>query len=200
MLAVNQRPKRFYAEGILSFIKGCDRFLFGQEPTSTTKWRLTQESNNPSTYTKLSCFLPWVAEQYGLDYDDDETLEKDCLEGQGDPNDGLNTCRSTVSDRFDVEERECIFPFYYQGKRYDECILYRENDFVIPIFRCPVRNVTSKREGINDYLDIGLNDRLCPANPEDFDSDLDTDPTKECFFFIRRAPFQQCKNNCPGGM
>ena len=28
-----------------------------------------QETNNPAVYTKLSCHLPWIAEQYGMEYD-----------------------------------------------------------------------------------------------------------------------------------
>ena len=45
---------RFYVEGIASFVKGrgCDLY-----------------SNNPTAYTKLSCFLPWIADQFGMKYE-----------------------------------------------------------------------------------------------------------------------------------
>ena len=64
---IKNHENRMEAEGILSFIKGCDRLVFG--PTfSNLNWRLTQESENPVVYTKIYCFLTWIASQYGLQY------------------------------------------------------------------------------------------------------------------------------------
>ena len=47
-----------------------------------TRWEFVTRSENPSVYTKLSCFLPWIAEQYSLKFDD-RRLEKECLTGTG---------------------------------------------------------------------------------------------------------------------
>merc|ERR1719419_833660 len=45
-LMVNEkdRPQRYYIEGILSFVKGCDVFTFGQ--TTENQWQLNQRSEN----------------------------------------------------------------------------------------------------------------------------------------------------------
>ena len=56
------RPMRYYAAGILSFVKvGCNVFTFGATDCKKNNWQLTQQSQNPSKYTKPSCFLPWIA-------------------------------------------------------------------------------------------------------------------------------------------
>ena len=57
-----------YAEGILIFVKGCNIFNIGATNDEMTEWQLTQLSENPLVYVELSCFLPWVAEQYGLTF------------------------------------------------------------------------------------------------------------------------------------
>ena len=44
MLTEKTRPMRFYAEGILSFVKGCDVFTFGAVDDDETKWQLNQQS------------------------------------------------------------------------------------------------------------------------------------------------------------
>jgi len=68
LMTLDDNIERFYMEGILSFVKGrgCDVY-----------------SNNPSVYTKLSCFLPWVAEQYGMSYK--LPIEKDLFCTEGNP-------------------------------------------------------------------------------------------------------------------
>ena len=61
---------RFEATGILSFIKGCRIFRFADNlqnyPVFERHNILDQRSSNPSVYTKISCFLPWIADQYDL--------------------------------------------------------------------------------------------------------------------------------------
>merc|ERR1711892_118020 len=78
---------RFYALGLLSFVKGRGCAI---------------SSTNPSAYTKLSCFLPWIAAQYGMDFKPEKdpdpgscsmgtprsiSTEKECLVTEG-PNAG----------------------------------------------------------------------------------------------------------------
>ena len=91
---------------------------------------------NPSTYTKLSCFLPWVAHQYGLEYKVNGQAERECIEGQGDPRDGENACRISKSQLLNpiAGEVECIFPVHHGGKRYDQCDIFDESGFVYPVF------------------------------------------------------------------
>jgi len=192
------RPQRFYVEGVLSFVKGCDVFTFGATNEAETNFQLNQRSENPTTYTKLSCFLPWIAEQYGLDYKMSGTEDSACKQSSGNQNDGDNTCRITPSNLVDVflGEVECIFPYYYDGKKYENCSLFDEDDFVYPVFRCPILESTEKIDGISSYPVIGLTEGLCPSDPNDNMSPLD--PSKECDPLQRRAVFSQCKNNCPG--
>jgi len=219
-LMVQDEYQRFFAEGILSFVKGrgCDVF-----------------SNNPSVYTKLSCFLPWVAEQYGLDYDPPGEKDIQCTVGRKETISDNEACllpRTRLIDEkprekcqnipsnlqeFLAGEQDCIFPFYYNGRKYDKCIVFTEGGFTYPAFRCPVHNITTKTpDGINDFtinIDRDVTDQqnkdcpsfacqifqtpwYCAINASDKFSELD--PTLDCPIEHRRAPFSVCKNNCPG--
>lgn len=220
-LMVNETGK-FHTKGIFSFVKGrgCDIY-----------------SNNPSAYTKLSCFLPWIAKEYGMKYEPEENYDPQCTQEtpktiSDDPECLVSESKSRLFGETEVEEKcqntpsnlqeylageqDCIFPFYYNGQKYDKCILFTEAGFTYPAFRCPVHNITTKRDGINDFT-IRINktatliqNKECPSfgcqifqtptycavDPEDQFSDLD--PDLECDIVAKRAPFSVCKNNCPG--
>ena len=111
---------------------------------------LFQETGGkPSIYTKLSCYLPWIAEQYDMDFT--EIVEDDnqeCTTGNGDINDyNVETCRCTCPG-----EDICIFPFYWNGKRFDQCTFLEEQEFLFPVFQCPTRNITRKLNGISSFF------------------------------------------------
>jgi hypothetical protein len=193
MLTEKTRPMRFYAEGFLSFVKGCDVFTFGPIADENNSWQLNQQTENPNVYTKLSCFLPWVGQQYGMEYMTSDENDPACIDRQGDPLDGENTCTTVVGDV------ECIFPFYYGSKKYEQCVLFDELGFVYPTFRCPTRSSTQKIDGINSYPRNAFTEGLCPTIETDSTSELD--PTDQnCDQLARRSPFSQCKNNCRGGI
>merc|ERR1711936_906746 len=145
------RRQRYFIEGLLSFVKGCEQFAFGARDQARTKFELLQNSENPSAYVKLSCHLAWIAEQYGLSYDgvEDET----CGTGTGPvPFNSTHeydaVCRETKGTSLFGREDPCIFPFFYNGRGpYDRCMLFEEDDFVYPVFRCPTRNITTKFPG-----------------------------------------------------
>ena len=168
-----------------------------------TEFQLTQFSENPATYTKLSCFLPWVARQYGLDYDGDPATDQTCSQGSGEKPTGEEVCRETISNLFtNRDERECIFPFYYNGVLYNECALFEQEGFVYPVFRCPVRNITTKRDGINDFKEVELTAGYCAIQPtaeEAAEGQLVTLNPDDETCFIPVPPFSTCKNDCPGG-
>merc|ERR1711962_967590 len=44
---------------------------------------------------------------------------------------------------YEEVESECIFPFYYNGRKYEECVLIEEFDFPFLVFRCPIRRITN---------------------------------------------------------
>ena len=100
-----------------------------------------------AVYTLLSCFMDWIAQQYDLLYEGKNSSPA-CFTGSGSPSSDNQVCRITPSNLVDLftGEVECIFPFYYKGVKYDRCILFEEDGFVYPIFRCPTKNVTTKRK------------------------------------------------------
>merc|ERR1711892_289674 len=203
-LMVENEKGEFSIEGILSFVKGCDVFTFGTIDAAKNNAQLNQQTENPTTYTKLSCFLPWVAEQYGMDYEGSGQEDKACLVASGGNRAGRNeVCRNTPSNLVELfsGEVECIFPFYYKDKKYDGCILFEEDGFVYPVFRCPTRDIKTKKEDeegtYNSFEFLPLVDGYCPTDSTDPTSPLDPNIT-DCSPFARRSPFSQCKNNCPG--
>merc|ERR1719447_1476442 len=104
MVREEDRPMRYFIEGILSFVKGCEQFVFGDR--SGGKFNLLQNSENPAAYAKLSCHLPWIAEQYGLSYDPAE--DEDCDKGTG-PSPPYDTvCRETKGSDLLGKEYPCI--------------------------------------------------------------------------------------------
>ena len=95
---------------------------------------LFQLSNNPSAYTKLSCFLPWIAQQYDLYFNASDETDPACFEGTGDIEDVTEVdnkeCRSSPSsfnaipEQYQISSTElpCLLPFYLDGQKFDTCI------------------------------------------------------------------------------
>ena len=214
MVKEEKRPQRFFNEGILSFVKGCEQFLLRPRKEDGTAFQLLQSSENPAAYAKLSCFLPWVAEQYGLSYEPDN--DESCKEGTG-PTPPYNaTCRQNKGTDLFGKEHPCIFPFYYRGKGpYDECTRFEEENFLYPVFRCPVRNITTKFPGtdINHFEEqLELTAGYCidldaaaaaGCDPTSiFSGDCHfrlLNPALECDPTFKVQPFSTCNNECPGG-
>ena len=67
LMLMEENSDRYYTEGILSFVKGCTFSNYEILPNSNAFY-VKMSSDDPSAYTKLSCYLPWIADQYGLDY------------------------------------------------------------------------------------------------------------------------------------
>ena len=108
---------------------------------------LFQATRNPAIYTKLSCFLPWIAKQYEMDFDENID-EIECSKGTGNISDfNADICRTNSRG-----EDPCIFPFYWNGKLKEKCVFLEEDEFLFPVFRCPTRNITRKINGINSFV------------------------------------------------
>ena len=128
---MSENNNRFEIDGILSFIKGCRIFLFGETTPSSAQFStfntLEQSSDNPSVYTKLSCFLPWVAQQYNLNYDQ-QGDDPACSQGTGNITDVTSEDRVCLGNPSfgttvqELDEKECIFPFYFDGQLVNDCI------------------------------------------------------------------------------
>ena len=156
---------RFFATGIQSFIKGCSTFTYlsiegtirsapsSSRQTNLTSSYLTQESINPSVYTKLSCFLSWIAEQYNMEYEANDNIDPDCVNYTGDINEvTANDCRAihtnfrlgNAEEFTDDVEAQCIFNFKVDEKEWDGCIMSGIQDFSHPVFRCPIRSLKNR--------------------------------------------------------
>ena len=151
-------------------LKGCSEFTFFN--SSSTDSLLNQKSENPAVYTKLSCYLPWVAAQYDMDYRPAGDPDPACLTGQGDITEvTAKVCTTNPSDswadRRDGIEAPCLFPFSLNGESHNSCIMSEIQDFTRPVFRCPIR--TAKGVG-TAYTDIHLAGgpylvgSFCPTN------------------------------------
>ena len=213
MLKKRDSP-RFYTEGVLSFVKGCTLQRYGYTADQLSgdgspSFLIQMASVNPAAYTKLSCYLPWIAQQYDLDYTTTE-LDPKCTTLTGNINDVNGTdCFSRSNNDEGDEPLPCIFPFYWDGKKYDSCFFLNEEGFVFPVFLCPRRNMTTKINGTNSFSSrdffsllsaVGVpfcedvsaqqpGDRLPPLNPDKTDCDLT----------VSRQALSQCENNCRGG-
>ena len=200
LMAVDKKiSSRFYLEGVVSYTKGCEFNKISFRRDFKIFYGVNQE--NPTVFTKISCYLPWVAKHYGLTYDhiSDTVADKRCTLPTGYPDDAKkNICRETIGD-FTSKERECIFPFYFEGELKYECILQTfDAEFIIPNFLCPIRNITRKINGINsfEYSDTIVDGMggMCLGS----DDKLDPSITK-CEISKRIPPLVRCKNNCLWG-
>ena len=154
------------------FSQGCSSFSFIGTGSITS---LDQISYNPAVYTKLSCYLPWVAAQYDMEYTPPGDPDPACFTGNGDITEvTAEVCRTNPfanqADRQDGIEAPCLFPFTLNGESHDTCIMDELEDFSRPVFRCPIR--TLKGVGINgtnyttEHLTGGTNNEgaFCPTN------------------------------------
>ena len=136
---------------------------------------MRQFSENPAVYAKLSCYLPWVAAQYDMEYTPPGDPDPACLTGNGNITEvTAEVCRtipfnSKWGER-NVIEASCIFPFSLNGESHDTCIMDELEDFTRPVFRCPIRTVKGAGPNGTDYTDehitggSNLQGQFCPTN------------------------------------
>ena len=138
--------------------KGCSVFTFYNEDSTFSQ--LDQASENPAVYTKLSCYLPWVAAQYEMDFTQPGDPDPACLTGQGDITEvTAKVCRTNMNgwaDERDGIEAPCLFPFTLNGESHNTCIMDEIQDFTRPVFRCPIRIVKGAGPNGTDYTDTHL--------------------------------------------
>ena len=208
---VQDEEGKFSSLGVNSFLKGCSFFSF-------TNKSLNQYSENPLVYSRLSCFLPWIAEQYNMTYTATEE-EPECQEGTGNINEiTTKICRTTPTDdrdRFLRNEAQCIFPFFIDGEEHNQCTLSNKQGFTIPQFVCPIRTLKGRE---TNYTTDDIATTYCPTNSVIFDPTLHDGPY---FAFtpnpvygpnnqweldpdninctVKKFAFATCKNTCPGG-
>ena len=150
---------------------GCSSFSLssGNLPggnINSTKPGISQFADNPSVYTRLSCFLPWVAEQYGMIYNQTER-EPQCDESYGDIEDkGTWNCSTKTFNGADISEGiepQCIFPFYLNGVKYTGCTFAEIKDFSRPLFICPIRTLKNRGNNYETYH-ANIKQKYCPTN------------------------------------
>ena len=182
---------KYVVQGLQSFSKGCSNFDYRYFNIQTN---LIQQSVNPSVYTKVSCYLPWIAEQNDMEYAKPDIIDSDCITGNGNINDVTAEICRTIPTRFlefdlsvtsngggiltnyniasDRAEAECILPYTFDGNSYTECLVSGIEDFTQPVFRCPIRRLrnrgTNYLSSIIDYNNFEQNEAVntgyCPTN------------------------------------
>ena len=157
---------KFSVAGILSFTKGCSSFYYRSGEDSGS---LLQESINPLVYSKIACYLPWIAEQYGMVYEAGGSIDHDdCIYGNGDINevtakvcrtipnvysDGVNTDFGGFNTYIDNVEAKCLLNFTIIddgigiGQEWDGCIVSGIEGFTHPVFKCPIRTIKNRTMG-----------------------------------------------------
>ena len=224
--------QKIKTEGILSFIKGCSVYAFGRIQTFygpdllmglnvsvyTETNTIIQRSENPLVYTKLKCYLPWIAEHYDLEYDRIDDVDAECIAGSGNETFDQKTCHNTpttLQEKILRAGLPCIFPYYLDGKLVnDTCSKFNEDTFLDPVSRCPIWNVTTKINGINSYNSsdprliyggycIDQDKDLGPLGPGIFNSPIQFNlnpDIQNCTILMKLTPFSKCQNNCRGGI
>ena len=146
-----------------------------------------------------------------------------CEEGTGDINEvGGDQCRTTPTNTYDINDKKealCIFPFFLDGKEYNQCTLTEIRDFTRPQFICPIRTLRGRRHGGREFITNDVAKKFFPTNAvsnsgsPDYvytfndegevnntyngEWELDTDNLQGCLY--ARPVFATCKNTCPGG-
>ena len=46
----------------------------------------------------------------------------------------------------------CIFPYYWNLKLNEGCTMFEDEEFIFPVFYCPIRNMTRKINGTNSFV------------------------------------------------
>ena len=168
---------RYMISGILSFIKGCSQFSYDRGDAHSY---LVQYSDNPSVYTKVSCYLPWIANQYNMIYEYNGEADSDCFTGHGNIKEvTAEVCRTNPSIipwiwftrrggiGLDRAEAPCLFPYTLDGKSWETCIMAGIGGLTHPIFKCPIRTLKNRGTSYRSSSDIASSEPFigyCPTN------------------------------------
>ena len=141
-----------------------------------------------------------------MEYDASSSTDEECSVGVGDRTDIAQAGQCRTSWQYEgLGERLCQFPFYWNGKLHDRCIMLEEDDAILPVFRCPILNTVNKINGINawTYEDFDKQMKyggLCISDRTTSPPTVDPAVSMENCGDIGYGVFQPCKNNCAGGM
>ena len=112
------------------------------------------------------------------------------------------TCTNTPSTPQELQneiELPCLFPYYMDGKLInDMCYKFNVDTFLDPVSSCPIWNVTTKINGINNYNSSDNRLTLKGYCPGEDGITLDPEVTR-CSSSTHKTPFSKCRNNCKGG-
>ena len=87
---------RYAWQGSLSLYKGCDGALAITELKKLKKeTKVSYGGRNPGVFTDGACYIPWIAEQYGLQLDPAFTEDS-------------KKCAASVGDKLDVNSTRCL--------------------------------------------------------------------------------------------
>ena len=93
------------------------------------------------------------------------------------------------------------------------CAILDTSSFIVPVWHCPVRNITRKIDGINSFIsedlrpdtgyciDTAAADEACKDLPfDECDFRLLNPDITDCGPFFTVKPLSTCKADCPGGI
>ena len=149
------RRERYSWQGPLSMYKGCD----GAWILNGT--RVNYGGQNPGVFTDGACYLPWIAEQYGLEVDPS-------LRPSG------NACAPSSGDLLDVNQTRCITN-RSTAKKLSYCafswnsvlelkVAKEKNSKRIVLDKCKLFGVEGYAESISVCRDNFGNLASCPNN------------------------------------
>ena len=92
----------------------------------------------------IFCFVSYKCHSFSLEYSESLT-DPACTTGSGSIQDSaVSECTSTPFASFYSKQQpevNCIFPYYYNNVRYDGCIIFNEDEQLLPVFRCPIMSI-----------------------------------------------------------
>lgn len=145
LLEYNLSQKSFAWVGPLSMNKGCDRAII----IKSTKVSFGAE--NPSIFTDGSCYLDWIAKEYGLDLDPKLQPKKNlCFKGSGDLEDMNRTgldCRTNLWTK--DKPSYCIFS---KAQNYNFQVTSRDT-INVKFDSCKLFGVEGYSENLNLCMD-----------------------------------------------
>ena len=131
----NAEKEQYAFTGPLSMSKSCDNIFIFDE-------KITYGAENPGIFTDAHCYLPWIAEMYGMKLPDAYTSDPSCSQAHGDRR-NINKDDCLGRDTHSVDIVKCDFNYVDVedgGRKWDRCRLSAQEGFAYNIYTCKVKS------------------------------------------------------------
>ena len=119
--------------------KSCDKIY-------TLDNKISYNSENPGIFTDAYCYLPWIAQEYGLKLPADYVVKDSCRRSQGNRRNinqsscsGLDILAPGIWSRNPSLVRPCNFSYTDGTDKWDRCRLLSQEGYAYNIYQCKVR-------------------------------------------------------------